>query len=139
MIRISRNETGKAKTHLELNLANNVKDGFFKYINNKMKTKDNVGSLLNVEESLVTEDAKKAELLKTPFALVFMKTSPLTQDARIKECQKGDFPLVREHLNKLDICKSRHPDRMHPPMLIELVDTIFDCPSYNLHRQTQEV
>lgn len=76
MIRISRNETGKAKTHLELNLANNVKDGFFKYINNKMKTKDNVGSLLNVEESLVTEDAKKAKLLKTPFALVFMKNQP---------------------------------------------------------------
>lgn len=88
---------------------------------------------------MVTEDAKKAELLKTPFALVFMKTSPLTQDARIKECQKGDFSLVIEHLNKLDICKSRHPDRMHPPMLIEQVDTIFDCPSCNLHRQTQEV
>lgn len=85
MIRISRNETGKAKVHLELNLVEKVKDnkkGYFKYINNKMKTKDNMGPLLNVGESLVTEDAKKAGLLNTSFALVFTKTSPLTQETR---------------------------------------------------------
>lgn len=40
----------KAKTPLELKLAKGVKDnkkGFFKYINNKRKTKDNVGLLLS--------------------------------------------------------------------------------------------
>lgn len=75
--------------------------------------KDNVVTSLNGGESLVTEDAKKAELLNTSFALVFTKTNPLAQKARVKECWKGDFPLVREdwvreRLNKLDIFKSMH-------------------------------
>lgn len=78
-----------------------------------------MGPLLNGGEMLVTEDAEKIELLNTAFAVFFTKTSPLTQETRVKELWKGDFPLVREnwvreHLNKLDIHKSMHPDGMHP-------------------------
>lgn len=56
---------------MELNLVKDVKDtkkGFFKYINNKRKTKDNVGPLLNGGGTLVTEEAEKAELVNAFFA-----------------------------------------------------------------------
>jgi len=64
----------KAKVHLELNLARDVKDnrkGFFKYISSKQVTRDNVGLLLNEVGVLVTEDAEKSELLNACFASVF--------------------------------------------------------------------
>jgi len=54
----------KAKVHLELNLARDVKDNkkdFYKYISSKRKTRDKVGAL-------VTEDTQKAELLNAFFA-----------------------------------------------------------------------
>jgi len=45
-----REATRKAKAHLELNLARDVKDnkkGFFKYVSSKAKTRKNVGPLWN--------------------------------------------------------------------------------------------
>jgi len=53
----------KAKAHLELNLARDVKNnkkGFFNYINSKRKARDNVGPLLNEAGVLVKEDAGRA-------------------------------------------------------------------------------
>lgn len=64
--------TRKAKAPLELNLAKDIKKnkkGFFKYMNNKRKAKDNVGLLPNGRDTLVTENAEKAELLNAAFAL----------------------------------------------------------------------
>ena len=63
----------KAKAHLELNLARDVKKkkGFIKYISSKRKARDNVGPLLNEAGVLVTENAEKAELLNAFFASVF--------------------------------------------------------------------
>lgn len=64
--------TRDAKAPLELNLAKDVKKnkkGFFKYMNNKRKAKDNVGLLPNGRDTLVTENAEKAELLNAAFAL----------------------------------------------------------------------
>ena len=61
MIRACRDATRKAKVHLGLNLARDVKDnkkGFFKYISSKWKPRENVGLLLNEEGVLVTEDAE---------------------------------------------------------------------------------
>lgn len=95
--------TKEARAQLELNLAKDIKDNkkdVCKYINNKRKRKDNMGLLLSEGGILVTEDIEKAELLNAAFAMVFTgNTSPqgcLTQEIRIKECYKGDFPLVKE-------------------------------------------
>ncbi|GAB0205688.1 mitochondrial enolase superfamily member 1 [Grus japonensis] len=74
VVRVCRDATRKAKAHLELKLARDVKDnkkGFFKYISSKRKTMENVGLLLNEVGALVTEDTEKAELLNAAFASVF--------------------------------------------------------------------
>ena len=50
VVRACMEATRKAKAHLELNLARDVKDnkkGFFKYISSKGQTRENVGPLLN--------------------------------------------------------------------------------------------
>ncbi|PKU33022.1 rna-directed dna polymerase from mobile element jockey-like [Limosa lapponica baueri] len=58
------NEVRKAKANLELNLARGVKGnkkGFYKYINSKRKTRENVGQLLNGAGELVTRDMEKVK------------------------------------------------------------------------------
>ena len=60
VIRVCRDVTSKAKAHLELKLARDVKNnkkGCFYYISSKRKARDNVGPLLNEAGILVTEDA----------------------------------------------------------------------------------
>jgi len=72
--RACRDATRKARAHLELYLARDVKNnkkGFFNYISSKWKTRDNVGPLLNEAGVLVIEDAEQAELLNAFFASVF--------------------------------------------------------------------
>jgi len=80
VVRACRDAKWKAKAHLELNLARDVKNnkkGFFNYISSKRKIRDNVGPLLNELGVLVTEDAEKAELPNVFFASVFSaKTGP---------------------------------------------------------------
>jgi len=74
VVKACRDAMRKAKVHLELNLAWDVKDNkrsFFKHISSKRKTRDNVGLLLNEAGVLVTEDAEKAALLNAFFASVF--------------------------------------------------------------------
>jgi len=118
---VYREAARKAKVHLELNLARNVKDnkkGFFKYITSKRKTRDNVGLLLNEVGVLVTEDAEKAELLNVFFVSVFSaKTGPRESQAlevREEACRKDDPPLIEEdcvrgHLSNQDTHKSMGP------------------------------
>jgi len=68
------NEEGY-KVHLELNLARDVKDnkqGFFKYISSKQKTRKNVGLLLNEVGGQVMADTEKAKLLNAFLASVLM-------------------------------------------------------------------
>lgn len=68
IVRESRNKTRKGEAHLEMYLAKDVRDnekGFFDYTNNKSKTMDDMGPLLNGEGTLVTEDV---ELLNAFFA-----------------------------------------------------------------------
>lgn len=59
-------ETRKAKAHLKLNLANEVKDskkGFFKYVSSKRNFRRNLGLLLNEVDALLTGDTEKVEIL----------------------------------------------------------------------------
>ena len=103
IVRVCREEMRKAKAHLELNLAKDVKDnkkGFFKYSSSKQLVRKNVGPLLNKLGVLVTEDAGKAELLNACFASVFT-TKAVPQESQALEvreeaCRKDDPPLDEE-------------------------------------------
>ena len=96
-VRACRDVTWKAKLHLELNQAKEVKDkkGFFQYVNSRRKTRENVGLLLSELGALVTEDIEKVELLNTFFASVFTgKAGPWeSQNLEIIVWGKEDFPL----------------------------------------------
>ncbi|GAB0208125.1 mitochondrial enolase superfamily member 1 [Grus japonensis] len=103
VVRECRDAMRKAKAHLELNVARDVKDnkkGFFKYISSKRKTRENVGPLLNEVGALVTEDTEKVELLNAAFASAFTaKASPQeTQTLEVGEkvWRKEDLPLLKE-------------------------------------------
>ncbi|PKU32960.1 hypothetical protein llap_16734 [Limosa lapponica baueri] len=70
VVRVCRDAMRKAKAHLELNLARDVKDNkksFFKYISSKRKTRENVGPLQNeVDLPLVEEDQVVRDHLGKP-------------------------------------------------------------------------
>lgn len=61
------------KPKLKLNLTSAAKDNkkphFYKYINEKRRTKENLSQLLDVGGNTVTRDEEKAELLNAFFAL----------------------------------------------------------------------
>lgn len=63
-VRVCGDVTKKAKAHLELSLARDMKDnkkGFYKYISSKRKIWENVGLLLNQIHVLVAGDTEKAQ------------------------------------------------------------------------------
>ncbi|GAB0185935.1 mitochondrial enolase superfamily member 1 [Grus japonensis] len=124
IVQAYRDEVRKAEAQLELDLAWDVKDnkkGFYKYIGDKRKTRENVGPLLNEMGDLVTLNMEKAELLNAFFASVFTSKTELQEsqvpENRGKGWSKQVVPLVEEdqvrgYLSKLD--KSMGPDGMHP-------------------------
>ncbi|CAM5088769.1 unnamed protein product [Natator depressus] len=131
--RACRSEIRKAKPHLELQLARDVKSnkkGFFRYVGNKKKVKESVGPLLNEGGSLVTEDVEKANILNTFFASVFTnKVIPQTTALGSTAWGGGDQPsmekeVVWDYLEKLDMHKSMGLDALHPRVLKELADVI---------------
>ncbi|CAM4580797.1 unnamed protein product [Caretta caretta] len=128
-----RSEIRKAKSHLELQLARDVKSnkkGFFRYVSNKKKVKESVGPLLNEGGNLMTEDVEKANVLNAFFASVFTnKVSSQTAALGSTAWGEGDQPsvekeVVRDYLEKLDEHRSMGPDALHPRVLKELVDVI---------------
>lgn len=65
-IRVRKNSIKKAKAYLELNLTKVVKydkKGFFKNINNKIISRENVGPLLNGKGTIATYVVEKVEIL----------------------------------------------------------------------------
>ncbi|CAM5119753.1 unnamed protein product [Natator depressus] len=126
-----RSEIRKAKSHLELQLARDVKSnkkGFFKYVSSKKKVKESVGPLLNGVGNLVTEDVEKANVLNAFFASVFTnKVSFQTTALGSTTWGGGDQPsvekeVVQDYLEKLDEHKSMGPDVLHPRVLKELAE-----------------
>ncbi|CAM4529932.1 unnamed protein product [Lepidochelys kempii] len=128
-----RNEIRRAKSHLELQLARDVKSnkkGFFRYVGNKKKAKESVGPLMNEGGNLVTEDVEKANVLNAFFASVFTnKVSSQTAALGITTWGIDGQPsvekeVVRDYLEKLDVHKSMGPDELHPRVLKELAAVI---------------
>ncbi|CAM2095472.1 unnamed protein product [Caretta caretta] len=131
--RACRNDIRRAKSHLELQLARDVKSnkkGFFRYVGNKKKAKESVDPLLNEGGNLVTEDVEKANVLNAFFASVFTnKVSSQTAALGITKWGRDGQPsveieVVRDYLEKLDVHKSMGPDELHPRVLKELVAVI---------------
>ncbi|CAM5144011.1 unnamed protein product [Natator depressus] len=131
--RAYRKDIRRAKSHLELQLARDVKSnkkGFFRYVGNKKKAKESVGPLLNEGGNLVTEDVEKANVLNAFFASVFTnKVSSQTAALGITEWGRDGQPsveieVVRDYLEKLDVHKSMGPDELHPRVLKELAAVI---------------
>lgn len=73
----------KARDHLKLNLARDVKGNkdFYRHMDSKRKTRENARRLLNGAKGLETKDTEKAKILSAFFAVVF------TGGIYLQECQ----------------------------------------------------
>ncbi|KAK4827438.1 hypothetical protein QYF61_017995 [Mycteria americana] len=114
-------------------MSKTTKKGFYKYLGDKRKARENVGPLLNETGHLVTQGMEKAEVLNVFFIPVFSSKTGLQEsqasETRGKGWSKEDVLLVekvqfRKYVSKLDIHKSMDPDGMHPEVLRELTDVI---------------
>ncbi|KAK4810867.1 hypothetical protein QYF61_008839 [Mycteria americana] len=130
---VCREKTRKAKAQLELKLASAASDnkkGFFKYVNSKRRSKENIGPILVKDGHLTNRDEEKAEAFDAFFASGFNNTDR-PWDARSSEledheCGNSDFPFVDTEIvrDQLYVHKSMGPEGIHPRVLKELVDVM---------------
>ena len=122
-------ECNKAKKNFEKKIAAESKKnpkGFYKYVNQNLKTRPSVADL-EVDGKTVTEDQAKAEILNEYFSSVFTREN--TEAVPNLETKTTKFPFnppifseqaVLEQLKRLKPSKSPGPDELHPYLLREL-------------------
>ncbi|KAK4823990.1 hypothetical protein QYF61_009115 [Mycteria americana] len=127
-------KTQIAKAQLQLKLASVVSDnkkGFFKYVNSKRRSKENIGPILVEDGHLTNRDEEKAGTFNAFFASVFNNTdrpwAAQSPEVDNQECGNSDLPFVdteilSDQLHQLNIHKSTGPDGIQPRVLKELVD-----------------
>ena len=111
---------------IELNLAAKVKGNkklFYKFINSKTRTRENLHSLLDEAGNVTTEDKEKADVLNAFFTSAFKRqtgypqVSPLSDLAALAGEQTKPPTIqeetVRDLLLQLDCHKSMGPDEIH--------------------------
>ncbi|KFP35230.1 hypothetical protein N324_05800, partial [Chlamydotis macqueenii] len=89
----ARDQVRQAKALTKLHLAGDVKGHkktFYRYIEDKRKTKENVSPLWKEMGDLITQDMEKAEVLNDFFASVFTSDSP-SHVAKVTEGKGRDW------------------------------------------------
>lgn len=101
-------ENQKGKVQLELNLAAVVKGNkklFYKYINSKRRTRENLHSLLDEAGNVTTEDKEKADVLNAFFTSVFKSQTSYTQVSPLSDLaalagEQTKSPTIQEETVK---------------------------------------
>ena len=89
-----REKIRQAKAQLELNLAAGVKGNkklFYKSINSKRRTRENLHSLLDEAGNVTTEDKEKADVLNAFFTSVFKRQTGYPQDPELHHLKITEF------------------------------------------------
>ena len=125
-------EIRKAKKRHETNIANESKTNpskFWKYVNDKCKTKSGISSLRDKSGKLIDTDQGKAEILNDFFTSVFLKEDlsnmPEVQEACFSQGRHINnisvtVEEVEKKLKELDPNKAQGPDQIPPRVLKEL-------------------
>ncbi|PKU42697.1 rna-directed dna polymerase from mobile element jockey-like [Limosa lapponica baueri] len=132
----ARDQVRKAKAQIELNLARDIKankKSFCTYVDDKRKTREDVGPLQKETGNLVTRDMEKVDVLNNFLVSVFTrKCSSHTAhvaEGKGRDWENEELPTVGEdhvqdHLRNLKVHKPMGPDEVHLWVLRELLDEV---------------